>query len=285
MRVCVTSPDDGIPDYIALSASGTWSVSIGTGTGFAAFIPVSGSFALSSETEDCGVSTPVQSGLYDIDGDGKADIVWSSQSNPGTVRGRGWSAAAVVPGAPDAGRLVQVDNGYGAQTKITYRSAKEDATTLHQVPFPEIVVTSVQTTGSQGLGGDLSATLYRLRWSRSALRSALDTFSFPGYRRTVELQIPDARPPHAGAGDRHRHLWSSESPDPYGLVVRAGMLPPSTVDRRYDLYLRARTHHRCHHPQRQPRSDASALLATMSPAIARRIAVTHYEWGTRLLVG
>ena len=59
-------------------------------------------------------------------------------------------AGGAVPGTPEAGRLVQVDNGYGAKTIIGYRSAKEDGTTLHQVPFPEIVVTSVETTGTQG---------------------------------------------------------------------------------------------------------------------------------------
>ena len=61
---------------------------------------------------------------------------------------------------PEAGRLVRVDNGYGAQTVITYQSAKEDATTLHLVPFPEIVVSQTQTSGALGLGGTLTSTRY-----------------------------------------------------------------------------------------------------------------------------
>ena len=49
------------------------------------------------------------------------------------------SVAGVQP--VSAGLLTRIDNGYGASTFITYRSAKEDVNTNHLVPSPEVVVT------------------------------------------------------------------------------------------------------------------------------------------------
>ena len=86
------------------------------------------------------------SGLYDIDGDGKPEVVRVSGQNLDVYQ----LVGGALPGKPEAGRLVQVENGFGAKTIIGYRSAKEDGTTPHQVPFPEIVVTSVETIGTEG---------------------------------------------------------------------------------------------------------------------------------------
>jgi len=145
-----------------------------------------------------------------------------------------------VGGKPGAGRLVQVENGYGARTTITYRSAKEDATMLHQVPFPEIVVSEVQTTGMQGLGGDFCrqygmlmvapSCCSILRWTR---------FTFPGYQRLIRV----------GVSLRRRRKVLQPSPMPtsrlHQLTPTAYSIPdtghyrPSTVAQRYSTYLRA----------------------------------------------
>lgn len=87
---------DGIPDYIQTSSSGGFTVYIGTGAGFINSYPVNpaNSFSLSSETEDCGgTSSTVTRGLFDINGDGKPDLVSGAPSvpyimNASVLRGR-----------------------------------------------------------------------------------------------------------------------------------------------------------------------------------------------------
>src|SRR5262249_53744072 len=135
---------DGIPDYVTVDGAGNGTVRIGTGTGFLPSIPISGMVvALSSENETCdGKFSRTTNGLYDVDGDGKAEVI-GSDGGVYTLVVNG------VAGAPAAGRLVTIDNGFGAITTITYESAKllASAATLdarHQVPFPEVVVRSVE---------------------------------------------------------------------------------------------------------------------------------------------
>jgi hypothetical protein len=120
-------------------------VSIGTGTGFLDPIPIDNdAFARSTQVEDCGGDkSTTTTGLFDVDGDGKADVVGPD----GAVYKLAGSGAL---GAPEAGRLAIVDNGFGARSIINYRSAKLLASSsalngLQQVPFPEIVVSSVET--------------------------------------------------------------------------------------------------------------------------------------------
>jgi RHS repeat-associated protein len=271
---------DGIPDYISTSA-GTWRVAIGNGTGFLPPSPVNGSFAISEETEDCaGAHSRTTRGLYDIDGDGKPDFVTV------TVGSHAMSVSRLVGGdglpAPGAGRLVQINNAYGAATKITYRSAKEDATTLHQVPFPEIVVASVETVGSQGFGGDLSATLYAYGGADLVFDPALDTFLFPGYRRAVQLQIPASQT--QGVAIITDTFGPATRTDPYGLVSSGGSCCAAlTVDQRYNLYLRTGRTSDVAVLSGNLGTDAWALLGTNLTNDSRRIAGTHYEWGSQLL--
>src|SRR5262249_26120992 len=140
---------DGIPDYVTADGAGNGTVRIGTGTGFLPAIPINGMFvALSSQLEDCaGTTSTTQTGLYDIDGDGKPDVIGSDNSVYQLI-GNG------AVGAPEAGRLVTIDNGFGAITTITYGPAKQLASSSaldarHQVPFPEVVVRKVETTVPQ----------------------------------------------------------------------------------------------------------------------------------------
>ena len=169
---------DGIPDYVMQGTDSMWSVYFGTGAGFSPAVLENPNaeahgihqFALSSEVDDCaGNLSTTTSGLVDINGDGKPDVFLNGEMYQ--LVGSGNAA-----GAPAAGRLIQIDNGYGAITTVTYASAKVNTTTLHQVPFTEIVVTSLQTTAAQGLGGGLNQTLYAYGDAEQIFDPALDRF-------------------------------------------------------------------------------------------------------------
>jgi hypothetical protein len=243
---------DGIPDYVVSDINGHYTVFVGSGTGFTAPpLQVSGVSSLSGEIEDCGGRDfRTELGLFDLDGDGKADVVWSTPTNPNTMSWARLVGSNGVQGAPDAGRLVQLDNGYGALTHVSYRSAKEDPTTLHQVPFPEIVVSAVQTTATRSSGGDLAETQYAYGGADLVFDPALDTFTFPGYRRRVELRIPtgqtqgiatitDTLGPAARGSLRARSAWRQLL---RGLDHTAALRPLPAC----------RTNQRCHGPERQP---------------------------------
>src|SRR5205085_1179965 len=71
---------DGIPDYITKDGGGAVAVRMGTGTGFGPPRAVTGAFELSLQTENCdGTSSTAYGGLFDIDGDGKPDVVSSAE--------------------------------------------------------------------------------------------------------------------------------------------------------------------------------------------------------------
>jgi RHS repeat-associated protein len=176
---------DGIPDYVDMT--GNHRAWIGTGAGFLHHvgIAVSGAnFRFSHETESCdGRVSKTGGGLFDINGDGRPDIVG--------LDGNTWRISQLIagglPGAPQAGHLIQVDNGYGAVTHIDYVSAK--TFTDNPIPFPEIVVSSVSVAGTQNLGGRLAGTRYAYSNAELVFDSNQDRFAFPGYRRSIELRL------------------------------------------------------------------------------------------------
>ena len=177
---------DGIPDYYDASG-GVW---IGTGTGFQAPVPiVTGgvTFQFSHETETCdGKSSRTDGGLYDIDGDGKPEIVGLSGGNLDNFVVSGLTGGR-SPGNPESGRLTGFSNGSGAQTTISYVSAKQF--TNDPLPFPEIVVSSVSTAGTHNLGGALDGVNYAFGRGEMVFNSALDRFVFPGFSRRVAIQL------------------------------------------------------------------------------------------------
>ena len=262
---------DGIPDYLELSADqATWRVYIGTGTGFAAPIDIDvpgGGFFLSSETESCdGKASSTSGGLYDIDGDGKAEIVVLSGPGLDVFQLAGGS----VPRTPEAGRLVQVDNGFGAKTSIGYRSAKEDGSTLHQVPFPEVVVTSVETAGALGLGGSLSVTRYAYGGAELMFDSALDAFTLPGYRRSVELRVSSMQ---LGKAEGQAILTDTYPLAPFAATSKSD---------RFGRYLRAGRLRDLTLLSGSVVNDPWAMLPTDVTTDARRIGGSHYDWATKL---
>jgi hypothetical protein len=187
---------DGIPDFLEKVtddpvAGVYWRVWPGTGTGFAAVphrIEGGNTVALHESSERCATpgDSATQAGLYDIDGDGKPEVIRMrhAPSRLSVLRLQGLPTRK--PGRPDAGRLIAVGNGAGALTVITYRSAKLDLLTEHQVPFPEIVVDTTTTLGTRTLGGTLAETRYAYGGAKLFFDPALDRFTMRSYTRVIE---------------------------------------------------------------------------------------------------
>ena len=225
-------------------------------------------FSISAESESCdGKTSNTLAGLYDINGDGKPEVVRLKGQTLEVYQ----LAGGAAPGTPEAGRLVQLDNGYGAKTRIGYRSAKEDGTTLHQVPFPEIVATSVETIGTQGLGGSLSATRYACGGAELIFDPALDAFTLPGYARSVELRVTSAT--------QDKPEGVATLTDTYGL---AQFTPTMSKNERFGRYALAGRVRDVSVLSGDIGADPWALLATPLITDPRRIASTHHDWGVRL---
>jgi RHS repeat-associated protein len=259
---------DGIPDYVDMSNGRVW---IGTGAGFLHHvgIAVSGAnFRFSHQTESCdGRVSKTDGGLFDIDGDGRPDIIG--------LDGNTWRVSRLsAGGAPEAGRLIQVDNGYGAVTHIDYVSAK--TFTDNPIPFPEIVVSSVSTSGTQNLGGTLAGMRYAYSNAKLVFDSTQDRFAFPGYGRSIELRlVPSPR----SAGDSDRKLIGAAT------VTDLWPLPEfQSWFSKADRWM---------HVQRTGRvSDVMTMrgsgtidpwsLLNVDATDTRVIGVTHTEWGAKL---
>jgi hypothetical protein len=222
---------DGIPDFIEGTAATSYRVHIGTGADFAAPVAIEGGFEISHGDNYCyGFTADTRRGLYDVDGDGIPErlTVSADFTSLHVWKLAGGSGA----GVPEAGRLVEINNGYGARTTINYRSAKEDASTVHQVPSPEIVVTAIETTGTKGLGGTLARTDYSYGSIEVFYDSMLDAFRTNGYRRRVQLtSYPGAR----GATEARVQIFDRYPLDP----VSTATLPFMTDQQRFGRYLRA----------------------------------------------
>lgn len=170
---------DGIPDFVD---DGGY-VHIGTGVGFRAHVLTTlGQISVGVEVCQDTQQSYTHQGLYDLDGDGKPEFV-SASGHTWTVRHIDGSRL----GNPDAGLLTNIDNGYGAQTTIKHRSAKQDVHSTHLVPFPEIVVDSVKTTGIHGLGGTLAEVRYAYGHAEQFFDPIRDAFTMRRYGRTVEV--------------------------------------------------------------------------------------------------
>lgn len=177
---------DGIPDYFNRN-----SVHIGTGVSFAPAVAIEGapqSFSLQQETCDGDVSNTTR-GLFDIDGDGKPEMLVLEGQSIVVYQ----LAAGAQPRSPEAGRLTAIDNGYGAKTNISYVSAKEDDSSAHQIPSPEIVVTAVRTTRPADI---LAESRFAYGGAEMFFDSLRDRFVFPGYLKRVWLRLygPRNRP-------------------------------------------------------------------------------------------
>lgn len=261
---------DGIPDYIEFhpfeGEHGRWYVRIGNGVGFAPEIPIDPGFVLSTVRDLCdGSKSETLNGLYDIDGDGKPETIDVSHGRLEVFQLAGGSTVRT----PEAGRLVGIDNGHGAVTSIRYRSAKEDSRTLHQVPFPEIVVSSIETGGGQ-LGGSLTATHFAYGGAEMFYDPVVDAFRMAGYRRTIEL-VHEPRDVAARA----------KLADTYGLQTFDAAM---TSSQRFGRYLRVGRSSDTTMLAGALGDDPWALLGVDIATDARRIASSHVTYDARVLV-
>jgi RHS repeat-associated protein len=283
---------DGVPDYISGQLQerepGIWTVAMGTGAGFAPPVHVESHYGLepSRERSVCGAlgeageiaATPT--GLYDIDGDGQPEIVNLNRADPSNPH---WDILQIKPpvgqvdvgtvaGVPASGRLTKIDNGYGAVTRIGYKSAKEDMHSLHNLPYPEIVVTAVATTDTSAAGVPLeSTTHYAYHGAGLSFDPGVDAFIFLGYQRTVELRATSEEVPDGSV---------AVVTDTYGL---APFDPAMDITARFQRYLQA--------GRVKDVTTLSGRLGTDPWVVATgdistsvfRISGAHYDWEARLL--
>ncbi|MCY1047622.1 toxin glutamine deamidase domain-containing protein [Corallococcus sp. bb12-1] len=261
---------DGIPDYVAsgiVNSTVQWTVAVGTGAGFAPAVNISvvgSAFSLSNQTERCdGLTSNTTSGLYDLNGDGKPEVVRLNGTNLDIYQLSGGTR----PGKPEAGRIIRVGNNHGALTTVAWRSAKEDGTTKHQVPFPEVVVSSVVTVGGLGLGGTLAETRYAYGGAELVYDSALHTFTMPAYQRSVTLStvtVLGKSEGYATLTDTYpQPAFDNTSPAVrFARSLLTGKVRDVTTVTSSSL-------------------DPWTLLATDLPTYAGRLKSTHVEWGTK----
>jgi hypothetical protein len=261
---------DGIPDYY--DDGRLW---IGTGAGFRDpidLVTVGANFSFSHETESCdGKTSNTDGGLYDIDGDGRPEVIglvgntyWVSQLTKGQT-----------PGVPEAGRLTEIGNGYGATTQISYVSAKQF--TDNPVPFPEIVVSAVSTAGAQNLGGRLNGSRFAYGNAQLIFDSALDRFSFRGYGRKVELPLLDAKGGVAGGPISRPYGGNAIITDQWSLTPFSLAL---TKQQRWQRIQRA-GHVRDIFRMRDVGAPDPWALLNVSASDPRLIGAAHYEWDAK----
>jgi RHS repeat-associated protein len=257
---------DGIPDMW----DGTrGKVFVGTGAGFAPGIAVSG-MLFSQQLDQCdGKVSKTITGVYDVDGDGRPEMVDVNAGKLDVYQLLGSSGLR----ASSAGRLVQVTNGHGAISNISWRSAKDDFSTKHQVPFAETVVDSVETVAEKGLGGRLSKRRYAYGKAELMYDPVVDAFRFPGYGRSIELVGDKQRPEDSElqafvtVTDTYPYLAPFGTPpdsELFGRFLRAGRVSDVTVLSGTFL------------------EDPAMLLSNDLNSNSSRIGSTHYDYETKI---
>lgn len=273
---------DRIPDYVQLLGA-TWYVAFGTGGGFQSSIPIdpSSPFELSLESWACfqDTFTGLMSGLYDMDGDGRPEVVSIDTSDgPASLRVFQLNAAPLpdgtsAPSPPVEGRLLAVDNGYQAINHITYRSAKEDSTTVHSVPFPEVVATEVSVSTPVANVDLPSSDRYAYGTASLLFDPALDEFRFPGYQRSVHLRISTS--PEVSPAKGTATITDAYPPIDVGLE--------SDAKTRFTRYLKTGKVSDVTTLAGDVGTDPWALLGTSIDTDARRTGGSHSDWDVRLL--
>lgn len=280
---------DGIPDYLSIVA-GVATAAMGTGTDFAPPVSIISPFGaglpLMLERNQCASSVigaePVltsatPSGFYDLDGDGQLEIVAmnAAQTTWDIFQLKAPLAQLdVTPGiasVPAAGRLTKIENGYGASTTIGYRSAKEDKSTGHDVPFPEIVVESIGTKDSAN-ASLVATTRYAYRGAKMIYDAAYDAFRFPGYIRSVSLQnSEDVSAPEDGTAS----ITDNFSLEPFAASMGATL--------RFKRYMKAGLTRSVTTLSGSVGNNPWSLLAVDINTDARRTSGKSYDWEAKLL--
>jgi RHS repeat-associated protein len=179
---------DGIPDFVWWNRRPPqqWSLHIGTGVGFSEPRPLeslSGRFEMSLVEETCKQRhSRTISGLLDFDGDGYPDVVKPTADGSLQV-----ARIGAGNGALSAGRLTVVRNGYGSAVQITYANAKTDRKTVHDVPFPEVVVTRTQVLDERDPSRSFDPAYFAFGEARLHYDPLFARWTFPGYARRVTV--------------------------------------------------------------------------------------------------
>lgn len=175
---------DGQPDR--LTHGQWWVLEPGTSAGFTAQQSISSPdfpFALSETTGTCGGDSTTTAGLIDLDGDGKPELV---RVVDGQVRYARLTSATTAS-HHDIGRLIAIDNGQGAITRITYANAKDDPYTSHAAPVPEIVVSETRTVVEDGSAVDSAVTRHAYGDAIYRYDPVAGRHAFAGYQRHVQM--------------------------------------------------------------------------------------------------
>jgi RHS repeat-associated protein len=225
VRGLVDLSGDGLLDFVWHDSQ--WHVRYGTGADTLGptkelFAPEG--FELSKSKGTCGGMAQAVSGLEDIDGDGKPELLHIEDDGKLFVERLTITNGSVSNG----GRLTAIDNRVGAVTRIEYTNNKTETLTPHEVPFPEIVVSKLSTTGATGVL--INPTYYAYGTARLTYDPLFANWSFLGYERVVAVTgDPKAtdvhgigfvtdRSPAAPPGSTHEDLIMS------GRVVRTTRL-------------------------------------------------------------
>lgn len=273
---------DGILDHVHTDGA-IGGVEFGTGVGFGptrTIVAPGAHFPLSEEMENCGgTRSDTTTGLFDIDGDGQPDIVAiagtslivSQLASPGDQNTIDLGTEGF--GVPQAGRLIAIDNGYGAVTHIGYQSAKQNA--LHSVPFPEIVAGAEVIADASGTLLE-SSTRHAYHRANLIFDPAYDAFVFPGYQRSVTMrQTIDADPTKGIAT-----ITDTAALVPFDESNTALVRNESE---RFKRYLKVGKVSDVTTLAGNIGTDPWALLSTNIANDARVIAGAHYEWDTVFL--
>ncbi|MCK4660572.1 MAG: VCBS repeat-containing protein [Phycisphaerae bacterium] len=141
---------DGLSDLVVEQAQGSdlwfW-LNLGDGT-----------FELSRVVVDLPVTSGAVVRWADINGNGTTDVIYADSSLPGSKL-NAVDLGELIGGSPYYNLLTSIDNGFGRQTTIHYRSTTDFYVDAHEaghpwttsVPFPTQVVSRVET----GIGLDL----------------------------------------------------------------------------------------------------------------------------------
>ena len=187
---------DGLPDLVDGGI-----VQFGNGVWFGA--PLHATYGLTNEdpnlnvslspsvsTGTCGGTSQTTGGLLDIDGDGRAEVV---RFDGGVMMVSTLMAPDSYPDirgsdSQGAGRLIGIDNGYGAITRLNYDNNKLDTRTRHEVPVPEVVLAKTYVEILPGfVGTPIGSTYYTYGDARIEYDPIWGTRDFVGYDRTVAL--------------------------------------------------------------------------------------------------
>jgi RHS repeat-associated protein len=186
---------DGVSDDVRFDhQANKWWVTFrsgGTPVGERRELVVPGGFSLSVVEGTCSGTSKTLEGLLDMDGDGKPEHVRSYQG--------GFAVSYLVAGDPyaeilaedahGAGRLVGIDNGYGAITRIDYDNAKMMGDRDGRgVPTNELVVARIWVAmGLGAVGTGTAPTYYFYQSPRMTYDQVWSSMEFGGYDRMITI--------------------------------------------------------------------------------------------------